>query len=102
MGQRFSDSSFVSRQKSRLLPGARSRLRPTAVAALRGSGGSLGLIGQLIRLVGAFPGELGLGAPEVPVGGSLLVDRPYQVQHLAQSVRREIEMLADQLCQPVA
>src|SRR3984893_2535867 len=73
-----------------------------AIAGLGGSGGSLGLIGQLIRLVGAFPGELGLGASEVSIGGCLLIDRPYQVQHLAQSVGREIEMLADQLRQPLA
>src|SRR5579862_7431345 len=81
--------------RATFLPVAQGRNRRRS-AALRagsgGSGGSLGLIGQLIRLVGAFPGELGLGASEVSVGGCLLIDRPDQVQHLAQPVGREIEI----------
>ena len=37
---------------------------------------------QLGGLVGLLPGELGLGAPEVPVGRGLAVDRPAQVEVL--------------------
>src|SRR5439155_25433380 len=57
-----------------------------ALAALGSSSGSLGVIRQLVRFVGAFPGELGLSASEVSVGGGLLIDGPYQVQHLAQPI----------------
>jgi hypothetical protein len=39
-------------------------------------------------LVGAFPGELGLFAAEVAVGGGLGVDRAQQVQHLDDALGR--------------
>ena len=45
--------------------------------------------------IGALPGELGLAAAKMPVGRGLLVDRPHEVQHLAQPVRCQVEVLAD-------
>src|SRR6267154_1568257 len=89
--------------KTRVAAKPAACLRRRATRRSGGADGSLlGLVGQLIRLVGAFPGEFGLSAPEVSIGGGLLVDRPHEVQHLAQPVRREVEMLADQLRQPLA
>ena len=40
------------------------------------------LLGQLRSLVGRFPGELGLGAAEVPISSRLPVDRTTQVEAL--------------------
>src|SRR5512143_3108414 len=37
---------------------------------------------QLSRLVGEFPGEVGLFAAEVPVARGARVDRPQEVEHL--------------------
>src|ERR1700694_4127981 len=51
---------------------------------------------QRERLVGGFPGELGLFAPEVAVRGGLLVDRPQQVEHLDDALRTQVEMLQHQ------
>src|SRR5580692_9986397 len=60
------------------------------------AGLALQFCGQDRGLVGSFPGELFLGAPEVPIGGGHLVDGAHQVQHLAQAVRRQIEVSAHQ------
>ncbi|EAU68690.1 hypothetical protein STIAU_6032 [Stigmatella aurantiaca DW4/3-1] len=49
---------------------------------------------QRILLVGALPGELFLGAAEVPVRGGLLVDGPQQVQVLDNLARTQAEHLA--------
>src|SRR5579872_6547575 len=76
---------------------------PNSLAAA--SGGShlaLGLRSELLRLVRALPGELALGTAEVPVGRRLLIDRAGEIEHLAQSVRRQIEMLAHELREPIA
>ncbi len=51
---------------------------------------------QLCRGLGRFPGELGLFAAEVPVGGGLLVDRAQQVEHLDDALRTQVEMFANQ------
>src|ERR1700722_10475565 len=63
---------------------------------------ALALGGQHLGKVGALPGELRLSPPEVARGGGLLVDRAHQVEHLAQSVRGEVEVLAHQLRQALA
>src|ERR1700730_11490118 len=39
------------------------------------------------RLVRPLPGEFRLFAAEMPVGGSLLIDGPRQIQHFAQTER---------------
>src|SRR5579862_9823663 len=62
----------------------------------------LGLGGERLGSVGALPGELGLGTSEVPVGSRLLIDRTHQVEHFPQAVRREVEILAHNLCQVLA
>src|SRR5206468_4479498 len=48
---------------------------------------------QGLDLVGALPGELGLGPAEVAVGGGLLVDRAAQVQVLDDALGGEGEDL---------
>src|SRR5688572_8861492 len=47
-------------------------------------------------LVGGFPGELGLFAAEVAVGGGLLVDRTQQIEHLDDAFRPQVEVLGDE------
>src|SRR5918993_1435707 len=49
---------------------------------------------ERVGLVGALPGELRLGAPEVSERGGLLVDRPAQVERLDDPARREVEVRA--------
>src|SRR5256884_8588639 len=74
----------------------RSRL-PTWSA--RNGGFMKGLLRRLFQrehLVGGFPGELGLFATEVAIGGGLLVDRAQQVEHLDDALRPQIEVLDDQ------
>src|SRR3954452_20132653 len=48
-------------------------------------------------LVGALPREVVVLAPEVPVGGGLLIDRAMQVQRLAKGAGTQIEVLVDEL-----
>src|SRR5215471_10847193 len=60
---------------------------------------ALALIRELGGPVGALPAELRLGAPEVTVGGCLLIDRPHEIEHLAQSVRCQVEVLPYELRQ---
>src|SRR5437762_2643376 len=55
---------------------------------------------QGVRLVGALPGELLLAAPEVAVGGRLLVDGAPEVQVLDDALGGEGEDLAHGLHQP--
>src|SRR5256885_16526665 len=85
---RFARTSCSSRGRSRL---------PTWSA--RNGGFMKGLLRRLFQrehLVGGFPGELGLFATEVAVGGGLLVDRAQQVEHLDDALRPQIEVLDDQ------
>ena len=49
-----------------------------------------------LGLVGAFPGELGLGSAEVAAAGGLAVDRPAQVEVLDDPRGVQRERLADQ------
>src|SRR5580765_4152901 len=62
----------------------------------------LGLGGERLGQIGALPGELRLGAAEVPVGRGLLVDGSQQIEHLAQTIGCQVEMLADELRQALA
>src|SRR5439155_2209955 len=55
------------------------------------------VVPQILHAIGALPGEVGLRATEVSVGGRLLVDRPAQVEVLDDPRRREVEVAADQL-----
>ena len=54
-----------------------------------------------VGLVGLLPGELRQLAAEVAVAGGFLVDRPTQVQRLDDALRRQLEVLADQVDQLV-
>src|SRR5436853_6867793 len=62
----------------------------------RVSGGDTGGVAQGGRLVGALPREVVVVAPEVAVGGRLLVDRPVQSQVVAERAGTQIEELVDQ------
>src|SRR5271168_4235401 len=53
--------------------------------------------GENVRLVDTLPGELLFLAAEVAVGSRLLIDRPREIQHLAQSVGGQVEMRAHDL-----
>src|SRR5206468_1661711 len=60
-------------------------------------GGDAGLLAQGVGLVGPLPGEGRQFAAEVAVPRRLPVDRPPQVQRLDDALRRQLEVLADQL-----
>ena len=73
------------------------RLSPTCCARrtacpLDAGGGFSG-----VGLVGALPREVLVLAAEVAVGGGLLVDRPVQVQLLAEGAGAQVEVLGDEL-----
>src|SRR6187549_2448885 len=57
-------------------------------------------LAQHVSAIGALPGELRLGASEMSVGRGRLVDRPYQVEHLDDAVRSQVEVLAYELHEP--
>src|SRR4051794_16248227 len=86
--------------------------RPSAVAGEKranlGDGRGLGLAGearglaQRCGLVGALPREVVVVAPEVAVGGGLLVDRPVQLELLAERAGAQVEVLVDELHDPAA
>ena len=48
------------------------------------------------RFVGAFPGELGLFAAKVAIGGRLFVDGAQQVQHLDDALGAQVEVFVHQ------
>src|ERR1700710_1260324 len=52
---------------------------------------------QGLGAVGALPGELGLLAAEVAVGGGLLEDRAVEVEVLAEGAGAHVELGLDQL-----
>src|ERR1700694_1263643 len=91
---------------ARLGPSQRSSASVAAAraAAFSSSGRAcpLGLGGARLGQIGALPGELRLGAAEVTVGRSLLVDGSHQIEHLAQTIGCQVEMLADELRQALA
>ena len=49
---------------------------------------------QLCGFVGALPGELGLFAAKVAVGGGFAVDGALQIEHLDNAFRAQVEMAA--------
>src|ERR1051326_9228031 len=55
------------------------------------------IAGQLRRFVCRFPGEVGITAAEVAVGGSLLVNRAAQVQRFDDAPRRQLEVRTDKI-----
>src|ERR1700722_2884921 len=67
------------------------------ISSLGRAGLALQFRRQELRLIGAFPGELFLGTAKMPVRRGHLIDRTNQIQHLAQAIGREVEMLAHQL-----
>src|ERR1700721_3745698 len=52
---------------------------------------------ELVGAVDALPGEIGLGAAEVPVGRRLRVDRAEQVQRVDDGSRPQVEDLEDRV-----
>src|SRR5438270_13699463 len=59
--------------------------------------GQAGGLAQLRGLVGLLPREVVVLAAEVAVRGGLLVDRPVQLELLAERARAQVELLADEL-----
>ena len=76
------------------------RVRPAEPARCLGVGrlgaAEAGGLAQRVSLVGLLPGEVVVLAAEVAVGRRLLVDRPVQVERLAERARAEVEVLVDQ------
>src|SRR3954468_23157843 len=81
------------------------RARPSAgraLGVLRGSldrragGAETGGLAQGVGLVGPLPREVVVLAPEVAVGGRLLVDRAVQAQRLAEGAGAQVEVLVDE------
>src|SRR5580704_4339738 len=66
-------------------------------AAVSGGARRCELGGENIRFVDTFPGELLFLAAEMTVGSRLLIDRPRQIQHLAQPVGGQVEVGAHDL-----
>ena len=56
-----------------------------------------GGLAQRVGLVGLLPREVVVLAAEVAVGGGLLVDRPVEVEVLAEGARAQVEVLVDEL-----
>ena len=75
---------------------ARARAR-AGYAGVSGALAEPGGLAQGVGLAGLLPGEVVVLAAEVAVGGGLLVDRPVQVQLLAEGARTQVEVLVDQL-----
>src|SRR5919106_2867037 len=62
----------------------------------RGAGAEARGLAQRLGLVGALPREVVVLAPEVAVGGGLLVDRPVEPQRFAERAGAQVEVLVDQ------
>src|SRR5439155_18184635 len=65
-----------------------------SAAPVRSCGGrwsGAGGVAELVGPVGALPGEIGLGAAEVAVGGGLRVDGAEQVERVDDSPRPQVE-----------
>src|SRR3984957_1558285 len=54
---------------------------------------------QCLRFVGGFPGEVGIGTPEVAVCSRLAIDRTAQVEAFDDALGRQLEILTNQLLQ---
>src|SRR5919112_2687762 len=57
----------------------------------------VGDLSELLRTIGALPGELGKLAAEVAVGGSKRIDRPLQVEVADDRGRAQVEHLGDRV-----
>src|ERR1700679_2047064 len=56
-------------------------------------------LAQGLRFVGGFPGEVGIGTPEVAVCSRLAIDRTTQIETFNDALGRQLEILANQLLQ---
>src|ERR671924_2144209 len=56
---------------------------------------------QLLRLVRVLPREIVVGAAEMTVGSRLRVDGPHEVELPENRARPQVEVLADQLLDPL-
>src|SRR5271157_6653408 len=72
-------------------PPPATRPAPVRRRASAGRRSGAGRFAELVRSVGALPGEVGLGAAEMPVGGGLRVDGTQQVQGVDDGPRPEVE-----------
>src|SRR5437773_613726 len=54
-----------------------------------------GVVAEVLDPVESLPGELGLAAPEVAVGGGLLVDGTAEIQILDDAGGGQVEVAAD-------
>src|SRR6185437_2422349 len=81
---------------------ASARPDPSAKPSGRPSRCPFGIGGQGLGAVGLLPMELRLRTAEVAVRCRFPINRPRQIEHLAQPVRRQIEVLAHQLRQALA
>src|SRR5581483_3386544 len=75
--------------------GGRARLGAHDLDATQSGGGAEG-----IGLIGPLPGEVVVVATEVAVGGGLLVDRPVELEVLAERTGPQVEVLAHELEDP--
>src|SRR5688572_25142515 len=64
------------------------------------SDAKLNVVFEILHPIRALPGELGLRAAEVAVGGRLPVDRAAEVQMLDDAGRREVEVAPHERLQP--
>src|ERR1700723_1070371 len=58
-----------------------------------------GRIAPGLRFVGCFPGEVGIGTPEVAVCSRLAINRTAQIEALDDALGRQLEVLTNQLLQ---
>src|SRR3990172_5790567 len=86
LSQRSSESNASPRTRRHENLGAHRRARLEA-----------GGVAQGVGLVGALPGEAGLGAPEVPVGGGGEIDRGQQIERLDDRLGAQVEVGAHEL-----
>src|SRR5262249_28227102 len=86
-----------TKTRSKKSSSGETRCSTSTSSTCLGDGGARGAqprgLAQLRGLVGALPREVVVLAPEVAVGGGLLVDRPVQLQVLAERAGAQIEVL---------
>ena len=80
----------------------RDRVTGQASSATMERSSDPGVGAQCARLVGSLPGELRFGAAEVTERRGLLVDRPSEIELFHDAARRQLEMLAHDLGNPLA
>src|SRR5690349_2856925 len=92
------DRTAPGRGTHRRRPARRWLLDGRGLRLARQAGG----LAQLGGLVGLLPREVVVLAPEVAVRGGLLVDRPVQLELLAEGAGAQVEVFADELGDPRA